>query len=103
MNGMAEYNSGSEGMDERGRYQLRKAAGLFWLVDMEQSGAERQEQIVLNESGAYIWRQYERLQSETAVAEVLSSEFGISAQEGLADIRQFFQQLKEQGLDIQKE
>lgn len=90
-------------MDEKGRYQLRKAAGLYWLVDMEQSGVERQEQIVLNESGAYIWRQYQRLQSETKVAEVLSREFGISAQEGLADIRQFFQQLKEQGLDIQKE
>ena len=84
------------------RYQLRKAAGLYWLVDMEQSGVGRQEPIVLNESGAYIWKQYRLLQSETAVAEVLSREFGISAQEGLTDIRQFFQQLKEQGLDIKK-
>ena len=89
-------------MEGNERYQLRKAAGLYWLVDMEQSGVGRQEQIVLNESGAYIWKQYRLLQSETAVAEVLSREFGISVQEGLTDIRQFFQQLKEQGLDIKK-
>lgn len=90
-------------MSGRGRYQLRKAAGLYWLIDMEQSGIERQEQIVLNESGACIWEQYEQLRSETAVAEVLSRKFGVSAGECLADIRQFFQQLKEQGLDIRKE
>lgn len=90
-------------MSGRGRYQLRKAAGLYWLLDMEQSGIERREQITLNESGAYIWEQYERLRSETAVAEALNREFGISVQEGLADIRQFFRQLKEQGLDLQKE
>lgn len=89
-------------MEGNERYQLRKAAGLYWLVDMEQSGVGRQEQIVLNESGAYIWKQYWLLRSETAVAEVLSREFGISVQEGLTDIRQFFQQLKEQGLDIKK-
>lgn len=89
-------------MEGNERYQLRKAAGLYWLVDMEQSGVGRQEPIVLNECGAYIWKQYRLLQSETAVAEVLSREFGISAQEGLTDIRQFFQQLKEQGLDVKK-
>ena len=87
-------------MDGRGRYQLRKAAGLYWLLDMEQSGVERQEPIALNESGAYIWKQYESLRSERAVAEALSREFGISVQEGLTDIQQFFQQLKEQGLEL---
>ena len=90
-------------MNIRGHYQLRKAAGLYWLLDMEQSGAERQEPIVLNESGAYIWKQYESMQSVTAVAEALSREFGISAQDGLADIRQFFQQLREQGLVLLEE
>jgi len=89
-------------MNEKGRYQLRKAAGLYWLLDMEQSGAKRQEPVVLNESGAFIWKQYESLQSETAVAEALSREFGLSVQEGLSDIRQFFQQLREQGMVLQE-
>ena len=86
-------------MDRKGRYQLRKAAGLYWLLDMEQEGAERREPIVLNESGAYIWQQYRQLRSKEAVAEVLSREFGISGQEGLEDIEQFFRQLREQGLE----
>lgn len=85
-------------MDGKKRYQLRKAAGLYWLIDMEQSGVVRQEQIMLNESGAHIWERYEHLQSMEAVAEELSKEFGISVEQGLADIRQFFRQLEEQGL-----
>ena len=89
-------------MDGIGRYQLRKAAGLYWLLDMGQSGAVRQEPIILNETGAYIWEQYGLLRSETAVAEALGREFGISAKEALADVRQFLQQLKEQGLVIQE-
>ncbi len=90
-------------MDGEERYQLRKAAGLYWLLDMEQDGAKRREPVVLNESGAYIWEQYRRLGSETSVAEALSREFGISVQEGLADIRSFFQQLREQGLVLREE
>ena len=90
-------------MNGKGRYQLRKAAGLYWLLDMEQSGVERKEPVVLNESGAYIWMQYENLRSETAVAEALSREYGISVQEGLEDIRQFFRQLREQGTVLQEE
>lgn len=90
-------------MNGKGRYQLRKAAGLYWLLDMEQDGSGKREPAVLNESGAYIWEQYRRLQSESAVAAALNREFGISEQEGLADIRQFFQQLREQGFLLQEE
>lgn len=85
-------------MDGKGRYQLRKAAGLYWLVDMEQSGADRQDPVMFNESGAYIWKQYERLKSEKAVAEELSREFGVPEREGLADVSQFLQQLRAQGI-----
>ena len=85
-------------MDIKKRYQIREAAGLYWLLDMEQSGIDRQEPIVLNESGAYIWKQYERLGSTAAVAEVLNREFGISVEEALADVEQFLQQLKRQGM-----
>ena len=85
-------------MDLKKRYQIRKAAGLYWLLDMEQSGIARQETIVLNESGAYIWKLYERLKSDAAVAEELSGEFDIPVEEVLADVRQFLQQLEKQGL-----
>lgn len=85
-------------MEERERYQLRKAAGLYWLIDMEQSGGDWKEPVAVNESGAYIWRQYQRLKSETAVAEELSRESGVPVPEVLADIRCFLRQLEEQGI-----
>lgn len=83
-------------MSEQSRYRLRKAAGLYWLIDMEQSG----KQVMLNEAGALIWEKYERLKSERAVAEEISREFGIPAEEGLEDVRQFLSQLKSQGLEL---
>ena len=85
-------------MDGKERYQLRMAAGMYWLLDMEQSGAEKVEPVVINESGAHIWEQYVCLRSEAAVAEALCREFGISVQEALADIRRFLRQLEEQGI-----
>ncbi len=87
-------------MRGRERYQLRKAAGLYWLLDMDQGGAGRQDPVALNDSGAYIWEQFNDLGSEEAVAEKLSAEFGISVEEGLEDIGQFFRQLEKQGIII---
>ena len=85
-------------MDLKKSYQIRKAAGLYWLLDMEQSGIDRQEPVALNESGAYIWQQYERLGSDAAVAEELSEKFEIPAEEALADVKQFLKQLERQGM-----
>ena len=84
----------------KGCYQIRKAAGQYWLLDMEQSGVNRLEYVILNESGAYIWELYERLQSETDVAIEMHKEFGLPEEEALADVRQFLKQLKEQGVAI---
>lgn len=87
-------------MDSKCRYQIRKAAGQYWLLDMNQSGVKGLDYILLNESGAYIWELYYRLHSETDVAEELHKEFGISVEKALADVRQFLKQLVEQGVDI---
>lgn len=81
-------------MAVKGRYQVRKAAGQYWLLDMEQTGVDRLKYVMLNESGAYIWELYERLQSEEGVAEELHREFGISVEEALADVRQFLKQIE---------
>ncbi len=80
------------------RYQIRKAAGVYWLLDMEQSGIEGRGCVMLNESGALIWDLYARLGSVREVAEKLSSEFGVLVPEAETDVRQFLQQLKKQGI-----
>ncbi len=88
-------------MDERERYQIRKAAGLYWLIDMEQGGGDWREPVAVNESGAFILRQYRSLKSEAAVAEGLSRECGIPLPEAEADVRSFLQQLREQGIVLE--
>ncbi|MCH5332538.1 MAG: PqqD family protein [Agathobacter sp.] len=87
-------------MGESGRYRLRRAAGLCWLLDMQQSGAKSAGVVSLNETGAFIWEQYMRLQSEEAVAEAVSACFSIPREESLEDVRQFLAQLKRQGLEL---
>lgn len=88
-------------MEINDRYQMRRAAGLYWLIDMDQNGVYWREPVAVNESGAYIWKHYRYLRSETAVAEELSRERGVPAQEALADVRCFLQQLREQGIALE--
>lgn len=91
---------GRIGMETRERYQMRKAAGLYWLLDMQQEGAHGAGAIPFNETGAFIWEQYRNLESEAAVAERVSAEFGITREEGLRDVQQFLGQLRKQGIRI---
>ena len=60
------------------RYQLRHAAGCYWLLDMEQSGKDYIGPIVLNESGAEIWN---RLQAGGTIDQV-AEEFPAAAEAG---------------------
>ena len=34
------------------RYQIRQAAGMYWLLDMEQPGIPYTQPLLLNETGA---------------------------------------------------
>jgi len=87
--------TGLEGkMGGQSRYQLRKAAGLYWLIDMEQG----REKTAFNETGAFIWQQYGRLGSKQAVAEEISREFGVPPGEALEDVSRFLSQLKQAGI-----
>lgn len=85
-------------MQKRKRYQLRYAAGLYWLLDMEQTGEEYVRPVTMNECGAYIWQNYTESVSETEIAEMLHQRYGISAEEALRDIKEFIEQLQKQGI-----
>lgn len=37
-------------------YQLRHAAGRYWLLDMQQEGLDYRKPVVLNECAAFIWK-----------------------------------------------
>lgn len=80
-------------------YQLRKAAGSYWLLDMEQPGLLYKPPVPLNESGADIWRLLaDEGKGPEQIAEIFAQEYGMAVQDALLDIRQFMQQLRKQGI-----
>lgn len=75
-------------------YQLRKAAGTYWLIDMNQEGPAYTKPVPLNESGAYIWQMLEKGKQIEQIAESFAKEYEIAYEEAITDIRQFLRQLR---------
>ncbi|MCI9077854.1 MAG: PqqD family protein [Lachnospiraceae bacterium] len=81
-----------------GRYQLRKAAGRYWLLDMEQPGFPYIPPVVINEGGAFIWQSLADGLSVKFIAEKLVMEYDIPEEEARQDITEFINQLIKQGV-----
>lgn len=82
----------------RSRYQLRKAAGRYWLLDMEQPGFPYKPPVIINEGGAFIWECLAEGFSVARIAQKLAREYNIPAEEAHQDIIQFIIQLEGQGI-----
>lgn len=82
----------------RDRYKLRKAAGRYWLLDMEQPGFPYTPPVVINKAGAFIWKLFTEGFSVTCISEKLAREYGITEEEAQQDIIQFISQLSGQGV-----
>lgn len=85
-------------MKTNDRYQLRHAAGKYWLLDMEQDGLQYIKPVMLNECAALIWKWHNDGKSDEQVAEKLRVTYGISMEQAREDTQQFITRLKEQGL-----
>ena len=83
-----------------GRYQLRHAAGLYWLIDMEQSGGAYINPIPLNDSGAKLWRMLESGVSQEEICRRLCAEHEISMEQARVDVRDFIEQLQAMHVDL---
>ena len=55
--------------ENKKKYQLRKAAGIYWLMDMEQEGIPYRKPIPVNDTGADIWTLHEAGKSKDEIAE----------------------------------
>ncbi len=84
-----------------GGYQIRKAAGSYWLLYMEQNGKDYKEPIEINESGARIWELASQGRDVSFIAEDLAKEYGIGIEMVKEDVRQFLQGLKDAGISIE--
>ena len=72
------------------RFCMRHAAGIYWLIDMEQEGVPYKKPIPVNETGAKIWNLREMGKSRGEIAEVLAECYGISREEAGEDVEAFF-------------
>ena len=87
-------------MWKRGRYQIREAAGRFWLIDMEQSAGAYCPPVGMNESGAIILKSFLETGDVKQCALKLQEEFGIEVQEAEEDAEDFLRQLRAKGIEI---
>lgn len=73
---------------------MRYAAGLYWLLDMEQSGVFYIDPIPLNEEAAEIWKRFARGMSIAEVSEWLSERYEIPLEQAQSDVNDFIEQLQ---------
>ena len=79
------------------RYQIRHAAGKYWLLDMEQA-EHYKKPIVMNETGALILESYWKTESIEQTAEAIGQIYEIDLDEAKADVKIFLEQLAHQGI-----
>lgn len=83
------------------RYQLRHAAGLYWLIDMGQSGASYISPVPLNECGAKIWELAESGISMEDICEQISNMYEVSLEQAHRDVDEFIDQLRSRHIDLE--
>lgn len=76
------------------RWQLRQAAGSWWLLDTAQTGSPYVPPIQLNDTGARLWR---LARDGASPAEMAADLCGSSppTPEALGDVEAFLRQLRE--------
>ena len=86
-------------MSSKQRYQLRHAAGMYWLLDMQQPGVPYKKPIAINEMGAQIWKLMQKENEDEAITKILSATYGVSPEVILEDVKGFKKQLKDAGIE----
>lgn len=79
-------------------YQLRGAAGKYWLLHMEQKGIPYECPLQFNAIAAEMWTMLEEEKNENQIVEYLTNKYKLSEEEMRTDFRQFCEQLEEYGI-----
>lgn len=82
------------------RYQLREAAGHFYLLDMEQSGVPYKRPMELNSIGAEIWQMMVDSHTTEQIIKELACEYRVNAGDIREDVLQFQRSLITYGVEI---
>lgn len=80
------------------RYQLRYAAGMYWLLDTCQEGVPYKKPLAMNEEGAYIWNMMTQGLKREQIVDALCREYQVPREVVLPDVEQFQAQLAQYGV-----
>ena len=83
------------------RYQIRRAAGLYWLLDMEQDANPYREPIPLNETGAKLFTALDEGNTKKELTDMLVREYELPPDEAKADVEAFLKQLSDFGYTVE--
>ena len=89
-------------MCEKLRYVIRKAAGLYWLIDTCQEENPCRMPLSMNEAGADICRRLLRGMDEEETADELSALYEADRAEIMSDIKEFVRLLDEYGVEYNR-
>lgn len=76
-----------------GDYQLRYAAGMYWLLNTKQRGLHYIRPLSLNECGAHLWRLLSAGADKAELVNSLCAQYGLERSEALRDVEGFLEQL----------
>lgn len=80
------------------RYQLRHAAGIYWILDMWQSGKTPVRPIPLNECGAFLFRLLQEGASKEQMTSAFCEEYGLQEANAQEDVLAFCEQMRAAGI-----
>ena len=82
------------------QYQLRHAAGRYYLLDMEQLGVPYKRPMELNSIGAQIWQLMSEGHTTEQVVQTLANEYEADVTDIREDVQQFQRSLIAYGVEI---
>jgi len=83
-------------------YQLRYAAGKFFLLYMKQKGIPYEKPLQLNGIAAELWDLFRTGSTEEQAVAVMVQKYGVSSEQIREDMRLFCRQMNELGIYIKE-
>lgn len=81
-------------------YMLRNAAGIYWLVKINQLDSDYCAPMTMNECGAIIWNGLTEGLTIDELSDMLQKQFGIEKEEAFTDIKHFLEKLTNYGIEV---
>ena len=84
------------------RFVLRKAAGLYWLLDLQQSGEHYIPPLAMNEMGAEIYKMRQLGDDTEEIVRILCEKYDAGEKTIRKDVTSFLKKLEETSSESQK-